>query len=100
MLEQLTLELFLPHLKTQFQIQLEKVGPVPILLAEAREISSWQPKESIRKPFSLYFHASPSYPMLAQGSYTVTHPVMEEMVLFLVPVSFDVDGCWYEALFT
>ena len=47
--------------------------------------------------FSLYFQAAP--PLLAQGIYRLTHPLMGETDIFLVPMRKVATGFVYEAVF-
>jgi len=48
--------------------------------------------------FSLFFHGPPA-PRLDQATYTMEHPALGTVVLFLVPVGALPSGIRYEALF-
>ena len=52
-----------------------------------------------REAYSLLF-CGPMQPIFPQGIYRITHAVLGELELFLVPIGPQVDGMGYEAVFT
>jgi hypothetical protein len=48
--------------------------------------------------FSLFFHG-PDDIMLKQGTFTLDHPEMGEITLFMVPIGRDERGVRYEVVF-
>jgi hypothetical protein len=49
--------------------------------------------------FSLVFTCS-SLPWLSQGTYTLTHPDLAEISIFLVPIGPSAEGMRYESVFS
>ena len=95
-----SLELFQPHLNTQFQISFEGHDPVILTLIEAKAIHSWQPDGVNRQAFSLVFKGDASQPALVQSLFELEHDSLANQMLFLVPIDQRLDGRYYEAVFT
>lgn len=82
---------FAAHLHTAFKIE----TPVALEL----ELSAVHDRSNAQlEQFSVIF-TGPASPWLRQGTYTLLHPKMRELALFLVPLG-PRDGCMvYEAVF-
>jgi len=88
-------EQFASCLDQDFEIVF-KDGTLPMKLSEARPLGV-RP-ESIREPFSLSFAADRPL-RLPQGTYTMRHPQLGEMEIFLVQVAADANTSTFEAVF-
>ena len=102
MLENLTHEMFEPHIGETFVLTLDASEKMDLKLVDVEELPIGRRRRNApelrRKPFSLFFTAALRLP---QAMYPITHPVLggtEE--IFIVPVG-EVDGGYeYEAVFT
>ena len=83
---------FTPYLHTQFQIGDEE--KLELELTSATDYSNAQLEQ-----FSLIF-TGPISPCLPQRLYELSHPQMDNVELFLVPVGPDKTGNLYEAAFS
>jgi hypothetical protein len=92
MAEGLTLQDFVPHLHTRFQVAGEDGCEVE--LTDAMDLSN-----ASMEQFSLVFTGQAS-PWLPQCLYQLIHPQMGEFELFLVPIGPDTAGMRYEAAFS
>lgn len=99
MLDQLTVETFEPHVGTSFWVEFPNGGKVELRLTRAAKVMESEAARLPRHPFSLYFIGPKSY-LLEQQIYRVTHPEMEALEIFLVPVGADAQAYQYEAVFT
>jgi hypothetical protein len=72
-------------------------GTIELVLASATPAAA-AATGAPREPFSLLF-VGPADPALAQATYLLTHAVLGELAVFLVPVGRDADGMRYEAVF-
>lgn len=93
-----TEEDFRRHVGTKFGVRVET--PTPFEL-ELTEVKSYNPKGSEvtgMERFSLYFNG-PGEIMLKQGTFTLDHPEMGELMLFIVPIAQDARGIQYEVVF-
>ena len=98
MLEKLTPDDFRPHLNSEFSISAEGAdGP---LVVELIEVSDLGPagRGPRNQPFSLLFRA-PLGVALAQQIYAVSHPEMDTVDIFLVPINPDEKGMRLQAIF-
>jgi hypothetical protein len=86
-MEDLTADSFRPHLHEQFWLDSH-----PVELVEVTELPG---EPGPRVPFSLVFEGGPS-PPLPQRIYSVEHPEIGALDIFLVPIAAD----RYEAVFT
>lgn len=94
-------ELSLAHFSAlrgeRFAVHLESGEPVMAELVEARHLSLTS--FDGRQPFSLLFKG-PASPLLPQKIYRMVHrDHPESLEIFLVPVSADLTGACYEAVF-
>lgn len=99
-----TRDLRLQHFTTcvddDFQLDAGDAGDMSVQLVEAAEIPTAKKLgEGQRKEFSVLFRG-PAGPALEQGIYTLEHDDVGRHALFLVPVSQDEEGRYYEAVFT
>lgn len=97
-----TLERFEPLVGKTFTI--EDSGPergvsLQAVLIEARSLRDVQGAGSRSRQFSLVWRGPKGTP-LPQRIYTVHHPALGALLLFLVPLGPDVEGMRYEAVFT
>lgn len=83
---------FTAHLHTGFLIA--HSDGYELRLVEVNDFSRAQQEQ-----FSLVF-AGPASPWLQQGTYTLIHPQLFELALFLVPIGPGKDGMRYEAVFS
>lgn len=90
--ELLAIKDFAPHLRTIFRVQAPTA--LDLELAEVREKSNAQLEQ-----FSLLF-TGPESPWLAQGTYTLLHPVMQQVTLFMGPKGPRDGRMVYEAVFS
>jgi hypothetical protein len=82
---------FAAHLHTVFRVEAPEV--VELELAAVKDQSNAQVEQ-----FSLIFKG-PASLWLPQGTYTLLHPAMERMALFLVPLGARGGRMTYEAVF-
>lgn len=99
MLEQLTAETFEPHVGTSFWVEFPTGGKIELRLTRAAKVMESEAAKLPRHPFSLYFIGPKSY-RLEQQIYHLTHPEMEALDIFLVPVGQTPTTYEYEAVFT
>lgn len=100
MLESLSLERFEPHVGSTFVLDPDG-DRVELTLVEA---SSTDPHETApdgpgRRAFSLLFRG-PSGLVVEQQIWTLDHPQLGRLGLFLVPMQPDAEGSYLEAVFT
>jgi hypothetical protein len=101
---------FSPHLNTGFEICLPDGKTVPVTLAKAASNDTVVPAGGMKTPqgqtvnaragggFSLQFVA-PQISDVTQGLYTVKHPKLGTMEIFLVPSGTTPQGHGYHAVF-
>lgn len=92
---------FDPLLNETFQLQLDDETLLELRLTEVNPGSDRiqsQYESDERKPFSLIFRG-PSDPLLQQRLYSLKHPALGGLDIFLVPIGPDQQGMCYEAVF-
>ena len=99
MLDQVTVESFEPHVGSSFWVELDSGGKVELRLTRAAKVMESEAARLPRHPFSLYFIGPLSF-KLPQQIYHLTHPALEAMDIFLVPIGQDAQSYQYEAVFT
>ena len=100
MLETFTQSTFLSHLGETFRVHGDISSPLEMQLTDVMSLgSSDEAQPERRAPFSILFHG-PADALLAQRTYTLSHDVMGNFDLFLVPLGPAADGMRYEAVFT
>lgn len=93
-----TLGRFTPLLGATFEIA-DASGSLPAVLVEARDLREVQGTGRLSRQFSLVWRGPPGA-RLDQRIYTVSHPTLGAMELFLVSIGPDAEGMRYEAVFT
>lgn len=88
---------FQPHIGSRFEIRLGNDALV-LTLVEVTELAGSPYPTSNRNPFSLIFRGDPAR-VLPQRIYPLTHAVLGEISIFLVPITPDGNGARYEAIF-
>lgn len=96
-LDRLTADDFAPVQDSTFTLHLAD-GEVPLRLTEVRGLSEPNLGTGRRAAFSLLFSGPPNVP-LPQQIYTLTHPAMGTLEIFLVPIAADAAQRRYEAVF-
>jgi hypothetical protein len=87
-------ETFSRHLNTKFRISLGDSNTVEAELSAVNDLQLSPRQER----FAIVFRG-PGEAFLPQGSYSFDHDEMGEFTLFIVPISQDDDGIYYEACF-
>lgn len=90
---------FRPYLNTTFLIRLEGLDPIPLDLINVTETGS-KPWPKARQTFALHFLGPVSSQYLLQHIYTLDHPHMGLLELFLVPLGPELGRMRYEAIFS
>jgi hypothetical protein len=90
----LTHEEFTKNANTKFQVQVDENTPVELELTSISEVKLYPQQEE----FAIEFRG-PLNMFLGQGARNFAHDQMGEFELFLVPVSQDEKGYYYEAIF-
>jgi hypothetical protein len=93
-----TEEDFRRHLGTKFVVRVEAPRPLELELTEVKGYNPQSAEHSGMERFSLFFDG-PGDLMLNQGTYTLDHPEMGELMLFIVPIGHDERGFHYEVVF-
>ena len=95
-----TAEEFRRHLGTTFGVRLEPPAPRPVELelTEVKDYNAQSNDESKMERFSLFFQG-PDDIMLNQGTFTLDHPSMGELLLFMVPIARERQSFRYEVVF-
>jgi hypothetical protein len=109
MLDKLTSADFAPHLHETFQLSLGPWGqphdpalhgPLRALeLAEVSDLSVASATDAARSPFSLIF-CEPTGAYLPQQIYSIEHPTLGRLDVFLVPLGPGHGGMRYQAVFS
>jgi hypothetical protein len=98
MLDQLTVETFEPLVGSSFWVEFSNGHKVELRLTRAAKVMESEAARLDRHPFSLFFIGPKSF-HLPQLTYHLTHPQLEAMDVFLVPVGQDAQTFSYEAVF-
>ena len=93
-----TAEDFRQHLGTKFGVRVETPRPLELELDEVKDYTPQANEPGGMERFSLFFYG-PGDIMLNQGTFTLEHPSMGEVMLFLVPIGQDPQGFRYEVVF-
>lgn len=98
MLDQLTIDVFEPHVGSSFWLH-EGNHKVELRLERAAKVMESEAARLQRNPFSLFF-LGPGSIYLEQKIYRIKHDAFPEPLdIFLVPVGKDARGYLYEAVF-
>jgi hypothetical protein len=93
-----TAEDFRRHVGTKFGVRVETPRPLELELTEVKDYNPGGGEPGGMERFSLYFEG-PGDIMLKQGTLTLDHPEMGELMLFMVPIGRDERGFRYEVVF-
>lgn len=93
-----TEEDFRRHVGTKFGVRVETAQPLELELREVRSYNPQGSEQSGMERFSLFFQG-PGDVMLPQNTFTLEHPEMGELLLFIVPIGRDERGFQYEVVF-
>ncbi len=97
-MELLTLEHFAGCVNETFSAALNDME-VPFVLVEARPLPpSPQARNPMRAPFSLLFRNTSPF-LFPQQTYSMRHPRVGDVGIFLVPVAQEREGFLYQAVF-
>jgi hypothetical protein len=94
----LSAEHFQPFLGQDFIIRFSKDAPVAAQLEEVLDLPGYSALE--RKPFSILLQTNLKTTYYLQAIYSVEHPALGELPLFLVPLGIKGKGMQYEAVFS
>jgi hypothetical protein len=94
----LTAEAFAENLNTKFRVRVESPRPVELELNEVKVYSAGKNEQGGMERFSLLL-TGPGDTYLPQRTYTLEHPSMGELELFVVPVGRGEAGFHYEVVF-
>jgi hypothetical protein len=93
--DKLIYEDFEPLVGTDFTLPgTEQIAPVHFTLVEATRLKFGAPNPEFREPFRLIFRSA-TQDICPQGLYQLTHSVLGETLLFLVPAARDEAGVDY-----
>jgi hypothetical protein len=93
----LTFEDFSPHIDSSFAVDLGECR-MGLTLTEAEKQPVHPYPGMAREPFSLTF-CSDTQTVLPQQIYTLSHPSMGDVEIFLVPIGRDPAGVRYQAVY-
>ncbi len=93
-----TAEEFRQHLGTKFGVRVQTPRPIELELAEVKDYTPQDNEPTGMERFSLFFYG-PGDIMLKQGTFTLEHPEMGEVTLFMVPNAREPRGFRYEVIF-
>ena len=94
----LSLNDFSSHLNTTFKIQISDEIQLDAELIEITKLNNYSPLQ--RNPFSIVFRTDQKNEYYQQGIFTIIHPEIGNLELFLTPIGFDKIGMIYEAVFS
>lgn len=99
-MDNLALSVFESHVGSIFKVVIDSNRKIDLVLVSAERMSIAGPSFSpdSDRPFSLLFRG-PEAHAFGQGIQRLSHSVMGEMEIFLVPMQPDADGPLYEAVF-
>ena len=93
-----TAEEFRQHLGSKFGVRLDTPRPVELELIGVKDYNPQANESAGMERFSLFFQG-PDDIMLNQGTFTLDHPAMGELMLFIVPIGREPQGFRYEVVF-
>jgi hypothetical protein len=85
---------FVPQLNTKFSVKVDETNAVDLFLTQVGELKTSARQEQ----FSIVFRG-PQDVFLGQGIRQLEHDEMGDFSLFLVPISQDDNGFYYESVF-
>lgn len=99
MLENLTIADFAQHLHTEFRIRLSDQTWYALELVSVTEAGERRSPD-VRQPFSLVFQNPDKRAYLPQRTYSLEHPEMGRLEIFITPLGPNQEGMSYEAIFS
>lgn len=102
MTSRLKLENFAPHESTTFKLDLGNDETIDLDLIEVKSIKIEDANRDPnlrQEPFRLTFRGGPKDAYLQQQIFKLTHEVLGDLEIFLVPIGPDSEGMCYEAIF-
>ena len=93
-----TAEEFRQHVGTKFGVRVQTPRPFELELSEVKDYVPQSNESGGMERFSLFFHG-PGDIMLNQGTITLEHPSLGELLLFVVPIARNPQGFRYEVVF-
>lgn len=98
-LDHLAKDDFDPHVGEEFALELDD-ETLPLELLSSQALTADTVESAARGPFSLIFRSPGEQRHAPQQVYTVRHPELGALEIFLVPLGPDDDGMRYEAVFS
>jgi hypothetical protein len=96
MVEKITITDFQPYLHHSFAIRFTPEATQP---AQLTRITPWgSESDKFRQPFTLEFEIELTHYYYLQGTFTLVHPVIGELLLFMVPIGSGTKGMRYEVV--
>lgn len=99
-LDSVTKDDFDRHLGAEFELELGSDTSLTLALISSDPLPSDGVERPTRAPFSLVFRSPGERRHAPQRIYTVRHPELGAIEIFLVPIGPDDEGMRYEAVFT
>src|SRR4051794_27277448 len=93
----LTIDDFSPHVNTNFKPSLEGQSEINLELIRVEDLNKTDEERQQFNRFGLEFQGPPFY--LPQSTYNLTHDVMGQLQIFLVPLGKNDRGFVYQAVF-
>lgn len=97
-LDKITAADFQSIINQQFVFEISPEVSMEAELIEVLVLSNYSPLE--RSPFSITFRTQQRNEYYPQGIFTIHHPVLKSLAIFLSPKGFDGIGMRYEAIFS
>lgn len=96
MVEKITIVDFQPYLNQSLSIRFAPEATHP---AQLTRLSPWgSESDKFRQPFTLEFETELTQYYYLQGTFILIHPVMGELLLFMVPIGLGTKGMRYEVV--
>lgn len=96
MVEKITITDFQPYLNQSLSI---RFAPEVTHPAQLTRLSPWgSESDKFRQPFTLEFETELTQHYYLQGTFILVHPVMGELLLFMVPIGLGKNGMRYEVV--
>jgi len=99
-MDKLALSAFESHVGSVFKLAADTHSEIDLILISAARMATTDPPGTpdSGRPFSLLFRGPETQPF-GQGTQTLSHIVMGQIEIFLVPMQPDAEGPLYEAVF-
>jgi hypothetical protein len=97
-LSKITAQDFREYLGQVLQIHFTAGHAVPAKVTKVTDLDSYSPLE--RSAFSVVLQTEGDKNYRPQGVYRISHPVSDNLEVFLVPIGPDQNGMKYEAVFS